>query len=203
MPILETIEWCDFWWVSTEDDTTPRVMLIGDSITKGYRPVVSKVLENVCNIDMLATSKALDNPAFKTELDYAFSLKKYDIIHFNNGLHGGHLSVEEYHKHLEDVILYIKGKSPFTKIIIATSTPITKRGNPEELEEKLNLQAIKRNQAVYELATKYDLKVNDLYNLVLGKSELSLGDSYHYNEEGIDLQGITVASILKDKLNII
>ncbi len=33
LPPRETIEWCNLWWENTGDQTLPRVLLIGDSIT--------------------------------------------------------------------------------------------------------------------------------------------------------------------------
>ena len=35
-PIRERIEWADIWVTDADKDDLPRVLLIGDSITRGY-----------------------------------------------------------------------------------------------------------------------------------------------------------------------
>ena len=36
MPSLESIEWCDIWTSHANETNLPCVLLIGDSITRGY-----------------------------------------------------------------------------------------------------------------------------------------------------------------------
>ena len=35
-PIRERIEWADIWVTDADKDDLPRVLLVGDSITRGY-----------------------------------------------------------------------------------------------------------------------------------------------------------------------
>ena len=44
IPKRETVEWIDVWMPHTNDDNLPRVLLIRNSITRGYYPKVEKVL---------------------------------------------------------------------------------------------------------------------------------------------------------------
>ena len=44
-PKRETVEWIDVWLPHTNDDKLPRVLLIGNSITRGYYPKVKKLLK--------------------------------------------------------------------------------------------------------------------------------------------------------------
>ena len=41
----ESIEWCDIWISHANETNLPRVLLIGDSITRAYYPEVEKRLE--------------------------------------------------------------------------------------------------------------------------------------------------------------
>ena len=41
-PIRERIEWADIWITDADKDDLPRVLLIGDSITRGYFGEVEK-----------------------------------------------------------------------------------------------------------------------------------------------------------------
>jgi hypothetical protein len=43
-PIRERIEWTDIWVTDADKDDLPRVLLIGDSITRGYFGEVEKQL---------------------------------------------------------------------------------------------------------------------------------------------------------------
>lgn len=61
MPIVEQYEWADFWWDNADRDGA-RVLLIGDSIARGYWPAVSAALQGVCFVDRLATSKGRITP---------------------------------------------------------------------------------------------------------------------------------------------
>lgn len=69
MPIVEQFEWADLWW-DNADREGRRVLLIGDSVTRGYWPAVSAALQGICFVDRMTTSKGPDNPAFQYELDY-------------------------------------------------------------------------------------------------------------------------------------
>ncbi len=37
----EDIEWSDFWWGHESDKTKPRVLFVGNSISRGYYSAVS------------------------------------------------------------------------------------------------------------------------------------------------------------------
>lgn len=54
MPILEYAEWCDYWWENAPDQTKPRVLLVGDSVTRAYRPYVNEFLGKEILADMTA-----------------------------------------------------------------------------------------------------------------------------------------------------
>ena len=44
-PVRENIEWLDVWMPRTNDTLLPRVLLIGNSITRAYNNSVEKRLE--------------------------------------------------------------------------------------------------------------------------------------------------------------
>ncbi|WNR42781.1 SGNH/GDSL hydrolase family protein [Paenibacillus roseipurpureus] len=197
---LEQNEWCDFWWQEAPQQNKKRVLLVGDSISRAYRPYVNEKLKGEIYVDQLSSSRALDNSALLIELDYMLKLNesKYHGIHFNNGLHGMHLSADQYEHHLEKVIQHIIAQIDAEKMILAFSTPVTITDVPTELDSKLNHIVIDRNKAMERLAHKYQLQINDLYTPMLGKSEYRVNDGYHYNALGDKaLAEIVVSSILK------
>lgn len=195
MPVLETYEWCDFWWEKTDRRDKPRVLLIGDSITRAYRPKVNQLLKEAAYVDMLATSRAADNPSLKHEIGYVLSQEdfSYKVIHFNSGIHGMHLSDQEYQRGLEEAVKYIIENCPKARLILALSTPATIEGRKEVINTELTGKLINRNNAMRLIGNKYNLPIDDLYTPMLGKSEYRAGDGLHYNEVGENAQADIVA----------
>lgn len=198
MDKLERYEWCDFWWEEAEKNDKPRVLLIGDSITRAYRPIVNELIKEKAYVDMLATSKAIANPSLVREIDYILGHEdfKYKIIHFNNGLHGWHISEEEYEKHLEAVVEHILDNCKGAKLILTLSTPVTLNGEKDEIDTELTAKVQNRNMAVVKIASKYKLEIDDLYTPMFRKSKLRVDDGYHYNEAGEN----ALAAIVADKI---
>jgi hypothetical protein len=196
---LEQYEWCDFWWQEAPQQDKKRVLLVGDSITRAYRPYVNELLKGEVFADQLASSRALDNPAYLLELDYMLKQKGfiYEGIHLNNGLHGWHLTKDQYESYLEKVIQRILSQFDHSKLILAFSTPITNKNIPTELNVELNNKVIDRNKAMERLGREYNVKINDLYTPMLEKSEYRVDDGYHYNTLGEKAQAVIVAEAIK------
>ncbi len=58
----DDIEWLDVWLPHPNDNDLPRVLLIGDSITRGYYPEVEKALAGRAYVGRLTPSKSLGDP---------------------------------------------------------------------------------------------------------------------------------------------
>ena len=67
-PIRERIEWADIWVTDADKDDLPRVLLIGDSITRGYFGEVEKRLAGKAYCARLTTSKCVSDPWFPDEV---------------------------------------------------------------------------------------------------------------------------------------
>ena len=199
---VERYEWCDFWWEEADDNLKPRVLLIGDSITRSYRPYVNGLLKEKVHVDMLATSRAVDNPALRQEIDYILGQNPgvYQVVPFNNGLHGFHINKYDYQMQLEDIILHIKNRIAHNRIILATSTPVLKQESLVEPDTCRNPIVLDRNIIVYRLANKYQLEVNDLYAAMAEKSQCRIDDGFHFNINGQQAQAVFTADIIRRKL---
>lgn len=204
MPTFENKEWTRLWYDEATDRKTPRIMLIGDSITAGYTPAVNKHLNNRLRADSIASSKALDQPAYMAEIDFFASEFGFDyrLIHFNNGLHGWHLSTEEYARQLDAKVSWLMYHFPGAKLALATSTPVTVNGSPETLDEERNAIVIARNEQMKSVAGRYNLPLNDLYAAMVDHPEWRNADGFHYNEEGIDRQGCLVSDFILEHMKL-
>ncbi|NOX55461.1 MAG: hypothetical protein GXP27_13690 [Planctomycetes bacterium] len=87
-PILEPIEWSNVWVVGANQKDRPRVLLIGDSIVRGYYRVVERELGEKAYCAHFATSAFLSNPDDLAMLKVLLKRYRFDVIHINNGLHG-------------------------------------------------------------------------------------------------------------------
>lgn len=192
----ENIEWCDVWIPGATTTNKPRVLLVGDSITKGYYKVASDQLGNGVACARFATSACVADPAFHVQLDALLSQYTFALIHFNNGLHGVGYTEEEYRAGYEKALKSIQKHSPSTKLVLALSTPLNETSSANSLNPRVN----ERNSIVRELAKTYGAAVNDLHSISKGHPEYYT-DAYHYKAAAIELQGKQVAEVIKEQLN--
>lgn len=184
---LEYIEWDDIWRENAPEEKARRILLIGDSITRSYRDLVNKRLSGKAYADQLATSKAIDSDGYIALINYMCSqCNSYDIVQFNNGLHGFHLDNESYQKNYIKIIKCLVSLYPNAKIIVATTTPVRVRGNLAEVDERNNI-VIERNNIACEIANSFNLEVVDLYEVIDNKQELYINDGVHLSVEGCDM----------------
>ena len=155
----EKYEWCQTWWEHANDATLPRVLLIGDSITVGYHLFVKKLLAGKAHADQYASSRAIDAQAFNLELAHMLALYPYRVIHFNNGLHGWHVSGESYRLGLVAVIEQIKTTQPDARLILATSTPIIPPMPLAKSDQDKEILIQERNRIVADIAAAHHLPV--------------------------------------------
>jgi len=196
---LETYEWDNIWWDHPEREEK-RVLLIGDSISCGYCRRVNHCLEEKIFADGFGTSKGIDNPKFMDGLRYMKSQqKRCDLIHINNGLHGWHLSDEEYEKEYRKVLKEIMELYQGVPIVIALTTPVREKEDLTILAER-NQIVQKRNEIAKQLAEELGLQVNDLYAPLQNRSELFSPDGVHLTGEGYEILAAQIANLIRTAL---
>lgn len=183
----EKIEWSDFWWNNEPDITKPRVLFIGNSITRGYYGAVSSNLSGKFNSDRYSTSRSIVDPSLYKETKIAMGKYNHAVIHFNNGLHGNHLTLEQYEKGLEKYVRFLKSKKSKECILIFSLTTPLPSGKPGvKLDPVGNQMVIDRNRIARKIMEGNNIHVIDLYSVTepeLEKYSNSKGD-VHYNKEG-------------------
>lgn len=199
--VRETMEWANLWWSHADDLTRPRVLLVGDSIAVGYSNIVMSELDGLAYVDRLGSSRAVNDPCWAKELAYMLGEYEYAAIHFNNGLHGQHLDTSAYARHLRRIVQMLLTYKRGAKLIWAGSTPITVVNDTATLDPVKNAQVVQRNDAAMAVMREYDIPVNDLYQLTLGKAEWRSPDGYHYTAEAQVPLGRAVASVLRSILH--
>lgn len=201
--VREEIEWCNLWVPNAPDaGKLPRVLLIGDSISCSYNGAVSEFLQGVATVDRLGTSRSLNDPCLHTELRYALGLYDYQLVHFNNGLHGWHLKddASEYGAGLRDMYATIRLARPSAKLVFALSTPVTVKKNDRKFDPERNPRVLRRNETATALMRELEVPLNDLYACALTCLDQRSGDGYHFQAEGARVLGRQVADAVRQYL---
>jgi acyl-CoA thioesterase-1 len=112
----------------------PRVLLIGDSISIGYTLPVRAALKGKANVHRPPGNCSSTGYSL-TKIDEWLGTGKWDVIHFNFGLHDAKLPPEgvrhaapaDYEKNLRQLVQRMKATG--AKLIWATTTPVPMGGN--------------------------------------------------------------------------
>jgi hypothetical protein len=194
----EFIEWCDIWISHANETNLPRVLLIGDSITRDYYPGVEKHLEGKAYVARLATSRFASDPVLLQEIALVLSNNKFDIIHFNNGMHGWQHSEDEYRGAFPKIIETIRAHAPNAKLIWATTTSL-KVSKPNSTTEASDERIAARNAVALECLNGKNIVVDDLNASMLGHPEFH-SDNVHFNDQGKAIQAAQVAASIEKLL---
>ncbi len=122
----ENVEWSigyAFHLTDAKKDL-PRVLLVGDSICNGYQGGVQKRLDGKVNVSYWVSSYCLTMPAYRKLLDVYLGEAKYDVVHFNNGLHSLQTDPDTWAKSFKETLAFIRARQPQAKIVWCSSTPL-------------------------------------------------------------------------------
>ena len=193
--VRENIEWLDVWVPGNEVKGRPRILLIGDSITRGYYGEVEKRLQEKALVARLTTSKSAGDPGLLAEVDLVLAQTKFDVVHFNNGLHGWGYSDDEYARALPDLLAAIRKGAPGAKLIWASTTPVREADKLDQLSSKTE-RVKARNEAAAALMAREKVPTDDLFGLVKDHPEWHGRDGVHFNGQGTAALGEQVADHL-------
>jgi len=197
--LRERIEWCDIWITNADKSDLPRVLLIGDSITRGYFGEVEKALAGKANCARLTTSRCICDPVFFDELLMVLRQYRFAVIHFNNGLHGMGYTQDQYRQGFAKLMEVLREHGQGAGLIWAATTPVRKRGALSELDG--STQTVReRNRIAAEFVATAGLSTDDLFDLGIAHPEYYSDDGVHYNAEGRAAQARQVARTIEECL---
>lgn len=196
----EYIEWSDVWLTGADKTDKPHVLLLGNSITRGYQPKVEKRLEGKAYVGRLSGSKSVGDPALLDEVAAILKHNHFDVIHFNNGLHGFDYTEEEYAKAFPKLVKTIRKYAPHAKLIWATITPVRQGEGMKELApitERLKV----RNEIALKYIHSQGIEVDDLWGLIIDHPEYYAGgDGTHPVDAGFEVLADQVAKVVEQAL---
>lgn len=203
--------------VAADAPVKKRVLLLGDSISIGYTPVVQKKLAEEATVlrpmrgdkpencsDTVSGTKNIDR---WLQIDGGH----WDVIHFNWGLHdvkhmsGGKPSdsasdppnstVEAYEKQLREIVGKLKATG--AKLIFATTTPAPEGAKPY----RSNADVQKYNEAALRIMKENNIAVDDLYTFVKERQDkIQRPQNVHFTAEGSEQLGEEVAKAIRQAL---
>lgn len=186
------------WDFIRDDPALPRVLLIGDSVSRGYTQAVRKALAGEANVHRAPANCGPTASGIKNIDAWLTSSPgdgKWDVIHFNFGIHDRNTPVSDYVSRLAQLVERMK-KTGAT-LVWATTTPI-----PDDPEKKQTAASIvDRNAAAAEVMRAHGVAVDDLYTFIephLG--EVQPPKDVHFTAKGYDMLGGQVAAVILETL---
>jgi hypothetical protein len=195
--ISEGTEWSNTWMVATNKHDLPRVLIIGDSHVERYYQLVTNKLNKKAYCCKFTTSRSLGDPALMAQLKALFFSYQFDVITFNNGLHGVEYSDEQYSNYLPVVYKLFKKSNPGLKLIWVNTTPRRIGGKRPDFDQ-YNQGVINRNKAVEEFTIAKNIPLVDFYTPASTNLDFFDTDGIHFSKPGVEEQAKMVTSeILK------
>jgi len=197
----------------------PNVLLIGDSISIGYTPIVQGMLTAEANVTRpLNANGGFLNCEGTTRgvamMDEWLSKAEWDVIHFNFGLHDlKHVDAktgrnsndpldpqqadpETYESNLDAIVRRLKQTD--AELVFATTTPYPdKPGGPLRRSDQVAIY----NAAAKRVMSRHGIEIHDLHDLVQPKmSELLLPNNVHFTSRGNRFLAEHVAGVIRRRL---
>jgi len=189
----------------------PRVLLIGDSISIGYTVPVRELLKGKANVHRPLTNCGPSSKGV-AEIDKWLGDGKWDVIHFNWGLHdlkylgpkGQNLAdpaakdshpqvpIDKYEANLRKLVARLQKTK--AKLIWRSTTPV-----PEGAKGRVVGDSAKYNAVAKKIMDEHDIAIDDQYSFSLKQlKKIQLPANVHFSKEGsAALARQAVASIQK------
>ena len=191
---LEKYEWDKMWIEDTTDKTAKRILYIGASTSAGIFPHATEASGRSVLFNSFASSKALDNPYYYPAVKmFIEQCPRRDAIILQNGLHGWHLTEEEYGELYFELMSALKRDYPDVPVFVALTTAIS--------ESAFNShRVLPRNEQTRLAAERACVEVIDLYSVALENADLLSKDGVHFTPEGYKKLGIALYTFLHERI---
>ncbi len=182
-------------WDFVKDDTKlPRVLLIGDSVSRGYTQPTRKALEGKANVHRAPANSGPTASGLKN-LEVWLGEGKWDVIHFNFGIHDRGTPAADYVKRLEAIVARLEKTG--AKLIWASTTPI-----PDNPAQKQTAQSIvEKNALAAEVMKKHGIPTDDLFAAMTPRlKEFQPPLDVHFTGAGYDFLGAKVGESVLERI---
>jgi hypothetical protein len=199
----------------TDTPGLPRVLLIGDSISMGYTLPVRELLKGKANVHRVLTNCGPTKGPEKVDawlVDMRTGGEKWDVIHFNFGLHDlkhsddkgtlvpvtteskRQVSLEDYEKNLRAIVAKLKATG--AKLIWCSTTPV-----PVGARGRVPGDEVLYNEIALKIMKENNIAVDDLYTFAKPKlDKIQNKADVHFSAAGSKELAGQVASTIETAL---
>ena len=182
------------WDFVADNPKLPRVLLIGDSVSRGYTQAVRKALAGKVNVHRAPANCGPTASGVKN-IEVWLGDGKWDLIHFNFGIHDRNTPLADYTQRLEQLV--VRMKQTGAKLVWASTTPIP--DTPDGKQKAASI--IERNAAAAELMKKHGIATDDLFTAITPNlGTMQNPNDVHFNAEGYHFLGKQVADSIQKEL---
>jgi len=182
------------WDFVKNDPKLPRVLIIGDSVSRGYTQATRKYLAGKANVHR-APGNCGPTARGVAKLDVWLGDGHWDVIHFNFGIHDRNTPIADYAKRLEEITKRLKATG--AKIIWASTTPIPDDASKQQVAASI----AERNQVALSIMKANGVMIDDLYEKVLPElAKYQKPKDVHFTDEGYDFFGKNVGACIEATL---
>ena len=180
----------------------PRALLIGDSISIGYTLPTRASLAGKANVHRIPENGGDTNYGLK-KLQRWLGAGKWEVIHFNFGLHDlkfvegkQPVPIEQYEKNLTELVKQLKATG--AKLIWRSTTPVPEGNlNPP----RKSSDVIAYNKVAQKIMRDNHIAIHDLYSFALPRvAEIQIPVNVHFTPEGSKLLAHQVAASIEAAL---
>ena len=163
----------------------PRVLFIGDSISIGYTLAVRRKLKGKANVHRIPTNGGPTTRGVQM-IDRWLGSSKWDVIHFNWGLHDlkyikekRQVSPEDYQKNLTNLVARLKKTG--AKLIWCNTTPVPSGVKPRRSNDDVLLY----NKIAAKVMKSAGVETDDLYSFAAKQlKKIQRPANVHFTREG-------------------
>jgi acyl-CoA thioesterase-1 len=195
-----------------DDPKLPRVFLIGDSISIGYTLPVRELLRGKANVHRPPVNSSSSNIGLRY-LDRWLGEGKWDVIHFNFGLHDlkyiddkGTLVSPEKGKQVSTIAHYQENlraisqrlKKTGARVIWGAVTPV-----PQGTTGRVAGDELRYNEAAAQVMREEGIAINDLHAVAMKDiATYQLPRNVHFTKEGSQALAEAVAAQIEKALPV-
>jgi lysophospholipase L1-like esterase len=177
------------WDYVKDDPSLPRVLIIGDSISRGYTLPVRLALKGKVNLHRApANCGKLSYGIKNLDVWLGDTSNKWDVITFNFGIHDRKTPDTAYTNELK--ALTRKLQATGAKLIWVNTTPV-----PKGAAEFVEGNSERVNKLAGDIMAELNIPVVDLYTKVKDiPSEHKINNNCHFRDGGYEILGAEVAA---------
>lgn len=205
----ESIEWSNFWWEDANKESE-RILLIGDSVTRGYRSLLNNFFQEYGYvIDLCAFSAAITDTLTEKMFNAFFSISEYSYEVIGMQLGGQHgfkklccadmRQRDRFKKAYQRYVSEMKNKCQ--SVFLISYTPTVLKENLDLYNTERNKELLCRNEIAKEVAAEMGCLYIDLWNIILDKN-LRHTDYIHFDKEANQYIADYIGQEIIDNLKI-